>query len=197
MRWAQPRPQPMRRLYPLMLVALTMMLVATARVAAQPAITVAPSQVDAGTSVTLTVTSSGGLDLSGVGPSQVAILPSDGVSNLQAIPQPSSPSTLLRVDFSLDAGAPLGSHTVIVVGPNNVTAAATFTVQPFPAPECPAGQSCCRRNSTTLACTTCSAQCPRPVCAGGNHCCAADPLDSSRCLHQCIPNTQACPPPPK
>jgi hypothetical protein len=173
--------------------ALAVFVSAPAAVLAQPSINIAPAEVRAGTAVTLTVTASGGFDLSHVGPDQIVIHPSGGIGNLQAIPSPTAPS--LRVEFSLDATATPGARTLIIIQPGNVVASAVFSVAaPLPL-QCPVGQRCCRFNPVTHNCLDCETRCPLPRCPIGQHCCHVDPNNPGHC-DQCLPNTQNCPPPP-
>jgi hypothetical protein len=158
----------------------------------QGTIAVAPTNITRPESVTLTVTSASGIDLSQIGTSQVAIQPGDGILLLQAIPQPGVNE--LRVDFSIDASAQLGPRTLIIFGEDRlVIASATFRVlADFPS-NCAGGQECCQVDSTTGLCRQCVSQCPRPVlCPSGQHCCDDTPnARSGRCT-KCVPSHQLC-----
>src|SRR5689334_9835812 len=93
---------------PLSLFAVLLLIMVSGVQAQQPrqgTIAIAPTNITRPQSVTLTVTSANGIDLSQIGTSQVAIQPGDGISLLQAIPQPGVNE--LRVDFSIDASAEL------------------------------------------------------------------------------------------
>jgi hypothetical protein len=157
-------------------------------------IKIRPTNITRPQSVTLTVTSPSGLDLSQVNAGQVAIEPSDGISLLQAIPQPGVNE--LRVDFSIDAGAQLGARTLIIFGDDRlVLASAVFKVlADFPS-NCAGGQECCEVDADTGLCRQCRPSCPRPVlCPAGQHCCDDSPRSlsrSGRCL-KCVPTQQAC-----
>src|SRR5258707_14916897 len=134
-------------------------------------ITIRPTNITRPQSVTLTVTSPGGLDLSQVTSNHVAIEPSDGISLLQAIPQPGDNE--LRVDFSIDSSAQLGARTLIIFGDDRlVLASAVFHVlADFPS-NCAGGQECCDVDASTGLCRQCRSSCPRPVlCPAGQHCC--------------------------
>jgi hypothetical protein len=158
-------------------------------------IAVRPTNITRPESVTLSVTSPNGLDLSHVSSNQVAIEPADGISLLQAIPQPGANE--LRVDFSIDGSAQLGPRTLIIFGDDHlVLASATFTVlADFPS-NCPGGQECCEIDSTTGLCRQCRSSCPHPVlCPPGQHCCDNDSIRlsarSGRCA-KCVPIQDHC-----
>lgn len=158
----------------------------------QGTIALAPTNITRPQSVTLTVTSASGIDLSQLGTNQVAIQPGDGISLLQAIPQPGVNE--LRVDFSIDASAQLGSRTLIIFGEDRlVIASATFRVlADFPS-NCAGGQECCQVDSTTGLCRQCVAHCPRPVlCPAGKHCCDDNPNARSGRCNMCVPTHQQC-----
>jgi hypothetical protein len=89
----------------------------------QHKVSVSPSEISPGQSITLIVSSSTGLDLRQIGVAQVTIFPDDGISNLQAIPQPGNE---LRIDFTLDASASLGNRELIIAAPDNMTAVTTL-----------------------------------------------------------------------
>jgi len=158
----------------------------------QGTIAVRPTNITRPESVTLTVTSPSGIDLSQISSSNVAIEPNDGISLLQAIPQPGVNE--LRVDFSIDASAQLGLRTLIIFGDERlVIASATFSVlADFPS-NCAGGQECCLINSTTGLCDQCLPQCPQPVlCPAGKHCCDDAPNSRSGRCTKCVPSSQPC-----
>lgn len=159
---------------------------------AQPSISIAPAEVRANTAVTLGVAPSAGTDLSTVTAAQVLFSPGDGMSLLQVVPN----EGVLRVMFNLDANATPGLRTLLIVRPGLPVLSATFTIAGVSVPECPSGQSCCRRNPTTGTCISCQAICPRPFCGGNRQCCEADPNDSGRCV-TCSREGERCPAPPR
>jgi hypothetical protein len=112
--------------------------------AQQPPIGVSPRDVKPGTSPTLTISSSGFLDLSQVSASQVGIEPSDGVSNLRV--GNASPQSL-SLSFDLAASAAPGARA-LSISVNDVTVSVRVLVD---------DPQVCRP-----ACSP-----PRPVCDDG------------------------------
>ena len=132
--------------------------VTTSALAQQHTITISPTSVRAGTSISIGVTSSTGLDLSKVAVGQVLIHPAKGVGNLQAIPQSSGG---LSVQFTLDQTTPLGDHTLIIVFPDNKLVSATFTVTRA-AVGCSNPKHVCCAFRPNGDCARCQFRCPAP-----------------------------------
>ena len=82
-------------------------------------INITPRQFGPNLSVTLTVTPATGMDFSGVQSNGVAIIPSDNIGQLQAIPQSNGD---LRVDFTTP-GAQFSIRTLVIVGPDHLVMA--------------------------------------------------------------------------
>jgi|SRR5215470_3281219 len=118
-----------------------------------PLIGISPTQVTAGTSPKITVTSTGCFNLSGVGSGQVSISPTTGISNVTVA---NATAAQLSLSFALAATAPQGSRTVTITA-NNVPASASFNVSapPPPPPSCPGGGTCCETNPEGTVCTVC------------------------------------------
>jgi hypothetical protein len=92
--------------------------------AGPPGIVIAPSPITAGTSPTLAIASTSGLNLSGTTAAQVTISPGDGVSNINVSGVTASGLTL---SFTLASCASAGSRTLSVRG-----ATAAFQVTAVP-----------------------------------------------------------------
>jgi hypothetical protein len=152
-----------------------------------PLIGISPPAVAAGSSSTLTVTSSGCFDLSGVDLGQVSISPSDGISNMAVANQT---ATQLTLTFSLAAG-PAGTRTVTIRS-SNATASASFAVSGGQI--CTPNQECCRRvGGPDSSCTSCAPRglCPIINCAAPLKCCDVDLAQPSICI-QCVPVSRLC-----
>jgi hypothetical protein len=129
-----------------------------------PLIGVSPTAVTAGTSSTLTVTSTGCLNLSGVTVAQVSISPNTGISNVAVS---NVTATQLNVGFTVASTGPTGARTLTVTAAG-VPASASFNVSapppPPPPPSCPGPlQRCCETNPDGTVCTLCVTppqQCP-------------------------------------
>lgn len=89
-----------------------------------PAIGISPPSVTAGGPVTLTVTSSGGFDLSGVTAGDVTITPPAGISGSLGVSGNTSAS--FDLTFTLATSATSGTRTLSVT--SGVTVSATFSV---------------------------------------------------------------------
>jgi hypothetical protein len=85
----------------------------------QPQINITPRQFSPNLSITLTVTPATGMDFSGVQSNGVAMIPSDGIQQVQAIPQPNGD---LRIDFTT-VGAQFGIRTLVIIGPDHLVLA--------------------------------------------------------------------------
>lgn len=92
------------------------------------ALGISPLVVSAGSLCTLTITSSGDFDLSGVGAAQVGINPATGISNLTVSNQ--SPSRL-TLSFKVASDVPTGTRLLTIIA-NNVSASANFNVVESP-----------------------------------------------------------------
>src|SRR5262245_23598869 len=128
-----------------------------------PLIGVLPTAVTAGTSSTLTVTSTGCLNLSGVTTAQVSISPNTGISNVAVS---NVTANQLNVGFSIATTGPTGGRTLTVTAAG-VPASASFNVNPSPPPpppppSCPGGGRCCETDSSgnCTKCVTPPQQCP-------------------------------------
>jgi hypothetical protein len=85
-----------------------------------PVVTVTPQQFHRDQSIDLMVTPAAGMDFSGVQSNGVAFVPATGLDNLQAIPQLGGH---LTVSVGVDAGAPTGIRTLVIIGPDHLVMA--------------------------------------------------------------------------
>ena len=84
-------------------------------------IAVTPNVVEIGTSPRVTITASGFFDLSEVGPSQIGIRPSEGVSDIRIINQTAQ---RLSLSFGLAEDTPVGTRTLFIKNNSGVTVVA-------------------------------------------------------------------------
>src|SRR5689334_12166012 len=106
------------------------------------------------------VTSPSGFDLSNVGVERVVIVPSDGISHLEALHQ--NPGTNeLTVGFAIDESAKLGTRTLMIFDGSRVVAgSATFNVLADFPNRCPGHEQCCVTDEKTGLCNQCRSHCP-------------------------------------
>jgi hypothetical protein len=119
---------------------------------------------------------------------RVAIVPSDGISHLEALHQ-NPGANELTVGFSIDKSAKLGMRTLIIFDGSQVVAgAATFNVRADFPDHCPGNEQCCSSDAKTGLCNQCRPICPVPSnnCPVGKRCRDPGPGCS------CTPKTQSC-----
>lgn len=146
---------------------------------AQAPISIVPKSVKAGTTATLTVTSTGFFDLTQITAAQFSVNPSAGVTNLQV--SNASPQNL-TLSFDVSSKASPGQRT-LSIDANDVVLSLKLTVEA-------AVQACSASNCRPpRKCD--NGVCITPVCSTIN-CHAPDFCDGDKCVRGCRP---ACRPP--
>ncbi len=166
-----------------LLLSLVLLVGQAVTASSQPAggsISLSPTEVETGTSPTLTLTTSGFFDLSEVRLPQVGIRPNQGVSNLKIV---SATAQRMVLSFDLSGDASPGTRTLFIKDRRGGTAVALDLVVRR-------GPNICRQECVPpRVCTNNRCQLPPNVC---------DPACTSGQVcrnNRCIPDPDFCDPP--